>query len=373
MSELDLPGRRLNPEERREHDRVYPALEAWCHYLDARGAHDRFEDAERAQAPIKLRHRCTLETNPQHYCPRVVSPGYALMWARANGHGGRPGTGTIVTLSLMVAALDYMNAPRATTFQPMVDDRDRRRRDGYWRLTSEMVARLRRRAYVPVLTGPPGPRPLDRISPAPRVARSALKVLGDGDMTLSLLRHFLQVQPVTALLEVAAREGRPLATRPPGRSPSGAARGALVRTDSVVTSVDAVTAHGQEYADFLGMAPPSRADVARALEAHRKASGVVEPVRQFSAVDAGQRRKVTGWWRIHLAALAVSRDVIDPAELQGEVEHWHRTSPTAGRTEPATDRAPVTHQLPSGFDPSWQHTNEEMCDVYDVPFLGERT
>lgn len=370
MSSLDIADRALTAEERRDHDRLMPGLVAWTRYLEANGAEREFDVAEQRGRPILARHRCTLETDPAHFCPIVVSPLVALTWARRHGLAGSVGTGSLVTVSLMVGALDYMRARRAVTFRPMLDDRKQRRRDGYFKLTGEIVARLRLQRYTPVLTNPPGPVPADRLPVTPRVARSALRTVGERDMTLSMLRSFLQMRPVTCLLETALREGRPLASRPPGRTAASMAGGARVRIDSVVVSVDALTLHAQENADFLGVAPPARSEVERSLRTQLMASGVVEPVKQFSTLDAGQRRKVRGWWRVQLAPLALGPDVVDRAELRSEFEHWRRTSATADRMEPATERAPVTGQYPAGFDPAWAN-DPEMREVYGLPPLED--
>lgn len=346
----DKHDRRLSAPERAELDRLRPALQAWQHYLDRVPAVAEFLVAEQRQAPIVARH-CPTGGMPGRN-PLIVNPRWALNWAQGNGFAGRLGTGSPLSFSTMVSALDYMAATRATTIRARVDDCDRRRRPGYFHLTLQLVERIRGGNFTPVLTRRPGrPRAADRVQ------GSVPRAVHRGDDSLTIVRHWLQVTEPTALLSAAREQGRPLAIRPGGRPVRSMHRGAQVRREFVVGRVETLVAHAIEFGQWR-LVPV--AEMAQALAAHAAATpDVLAPVVRFSTPDAPGLRNLRGWWRFTLSAFG--RPLLEPADLAGEVEHY-----VAMSRQVVADPAPTVSTgfvLPPGTDPAWLEDPGYRVDV----------
>lgn len=347
---LDSHTRTLTADERRDLERLRPGLDAWRAYLDKVAAVGDFDEAERRQAPILSRVEAV--NAPLGYSPVIVNPRYALRWAQGHGMGGRAGTGSTLTYSTMVAALDFMRATPATTFRARNDSCERRRRPGYYHLTVHLVWRLRGNVYVPVLTRRPGrPRSNDVVQPAPGATARAIRRAA-GDESLSIVRHWLQVSEPTALLCMARDQGRPLAIRAPGRPAVHLYRGPQVQADVLVGHTDTLVNHAAEFGQWR---IPSPAELTAALTAHAQATpGVVSSVARFSTPDAPGQRNLRGWWRFTLSAFG--RRALDPADLGAEVDYHLAMVREAAQREPAPVEASRDFHgltLPAGCDPQY--------------------
>lgn len=344
---FDSPDRTLTPAERRDAERLLPALQAWTAYLTdtATAPTGSFERALERRCAVLLRHR-TPPGGPLKG-PVAVCPMWAFEWAVANGHRGNPGTGSPLTCAAMCSALDFMRAFPARTFRPLNDPlHDRRRRDGFYHLTGEMHTRLWAPRYVPVLTPRPG-RPLsnDRRVTSRTAGERALR-RADDDPTMSIVRDWARVNAPTALQETAVREGRPLAVRSPGRMSSWASGGVQVGREHVLGTVEMLFRHAVEHAGRGGWRVPGRAELATLLAGHAETSPtVLAPVVRFSTVDMPTRRRGRDWWRFALAPLGCG--LIDPGELLPEVMHWRAMQARPGRSTSAARLV-----LPPDVDPA---------------------
>lgn len=312
-----------------------PALQAWTAYLTATetAPTGSFDHARERRSAVILRHIPSWD----HLRPPVaVSPDWAYEWAVANGHRGTPGSGSPLTVGLMVDALDFMRAVPARTFCPQLDTFGRRRRDGFFHLTAEMHGRLHGGNYTPVLTPRPGRRAMDR-PPAPRVVTARAMRRADDDSTVDIVRDWVRTTAATALCEVAVRERRPMAVRTPGRPATTARRGAGLADRYVLGTVEALAWHASDHAGRGGWRVPSADELAAGLAACAAAHpDVLAPVTRFSTVDAPRQRHVRGWWRFMLAPLGCSK--LGTALLQDEVDYWQATRGRVdGVVEPRRD------------------------------------
>lgn len=364
MTVLDFHGRKLTADEQAQRDRLLPALQVWTDYLDDVPAARTFARAVELSGPVIAQHRPT-PIRPGRpatlYSPLVVFPQWALQWAQRKGRLGAAGTGSLLTFGQLVSALDFMGASRAITFSA-VGEPTRRRREGFFHLQREVVARLRSATYVPVLTRRPG-RPLSRDRVAGGHTARALR-RADGDYTLTIVRDWVRVNPTTALYSVAATRGYPLATRPPGRPRTSVMSGAQVSTDSVVGCVEALAGHAAEHADRLGIRVPGAGELASALASHAADGATVTPVQRFSTPDGGQRKHARGWWRFALAPLGLPP--VEPGELLAEVQHWWTTQGRGWSPEPVVvGRTIGDVVLPDDIEPEWLE-DEEYRDILGI-------
>lgn len=319
---VDRPSRNLTPTERRDRERLMPALQAWTEYLTttATAPTGSFERAIERRSAVILCGDKGKALKP----PVAVYPQWAFEWALGHGHRGNPGTGSPLSFSAMVDALDFMGGVPAVTFRPLLDSQhQRRRRDGFFHLTGEMHSRLWQSCYVPVLTPRSGPRrSRPERPPALRTPRAIHR--GEADPTLSIVRDWVRTTEVTALLATAVAHHRPLATRPPGRPATTSHRGVQVAPGHVLGRVDALVAHAVEHSGRTGWRVLSSTELAASLARHAEATpDVLAPVTRFSVVDAPRQKHVRGWWRFALAPLGLG--ALDPTDLLAEVRHWEYT------------------------------------------------
>lgn len=348
-SVLDSRHRPLTPAERRQQQAVMPALRAWTAYLTATSSAPTgsFERAQERRSGVILRHT----PNSNNLKPPVaVSPDWAYEWAIRNGHRGTPGSGSPLTVGLMVDALDFMRATPARTFCPVIDSHGRRRRDGFFHLTAEMHDRLHGGNYRPVLTPRPG-RPVADRKPAPRAISGRAMRRGDDDPTLSIVRDWVRITEATALYSTASRERRPLAVRSPGRPSTSGRRGAGVARAYVLGTVEALAWHASDHAGRGGWRVPSTSELITALAVHAEVTpDVLIQVSRFSTPDAPRQRHVRGWWRFMLAPLGCGP--LDTALLQDEIDHWQaqQDRPAQPVADPTRNYHGLT--LPADVDPA---------------------
>lgn len=355
---VDRPSRDLTATERREQARLMPALRAWTEYLTTTptAPTGSFERAIERRSAVILCGGQGMALKP----PIAVYPQWAFEWALGHGHRGNPGSGSPLSFSAMVDALDFMGGVPAVTFRPLLDTtHQRRRRDGYFHLTGEMHSRLWQSFYVPVLTPRSGRRRTRPERPPGLTPRAIHRA--DDDPTMTIVRDWVRTSDPTALLAVAVTQHRPLAVRPPGR-PAGAGHpGVQVAPGHVLGRVDALVVHAVSHAGRAGWRVPSSTELTASLAAHAEATpGVLAPVTRFSVVDAPRQKHVRGWWRFALAPLGLR--TLDASELLAEVRHWEYTRDQAGAT---AARRSTGYVLPPGVEEQYLD-DAEYRDIHEI-------
>lgn len=359
----DSPTRRLDAHELAEQRASMTALKAWTAYLESVPVERDFELAEANRAPLVVRH-----AGSPLYPPLAVCPAYAVEWVRGTRWGRQPGTGIPLTFTDMISALSFMRAPRYAAFTAYHDVRERRQREGYWRVTAEVHARLRGGVYVPslaTLRGRPktsAPLPVSVASGSPRMVP-----VRDPDNLLQLLRSYLRESAPTALLATAQEQGRPLVHRAPGRPRQSLSAPLAIRSTHLLVHVDALAAHMLDHAAVLGMSPMSRGELQAGLRAMAEQdSPPVGRLDYFGTLDGGRVRRSPLWWLVSLRALGLAQ--VDPAELSAEIYEWRQT--LVG--DNVTGRESVTYAGPA-VDPEWEH-DPDYREAMGLPPLtgGER-
>jgi len=322
VNAMDFATRALTADEETDRAALLPALECWTRYLARMGWVDTLDGARGEARAVRLRERGRGELTEG--VRLAVHPPFALLyWQQRMAPAGQVGA---VSLSMLVAALEFMGAGELVRFSPAAEMRPSSPRvravAGWWHLSRECVRRLGQAQYVPVLTARPGRRrDATPATPAPR-AQPLRLVAGDPAPWVGVLRDYVRPDRATALLQVAVSGARPLCTRRAGRPPAGGSASLPVVLSSVLVHLSGVADYAAQNRDRLGLPAAGLSVVRDGLSVVRAANpSLLVASPSLAALDSGGTlRRQCDWWRVPLAGLGLT--AVDPDTLAGEIAAW---------------------------------------------------
>lgn len=309
---IDDPDRKLTPREQREFAGVAAALGELPGYFDRAAAWGTLTEAIAHRAPVVPRTKGTPDDEfGASVTALYVNPRLVLEEMAA----ARPDLDPVIDVQMVQDALVYIGGRPAAT----IEGRDERpTRPSPWRnnavaswfrLSREMVIRLRVGQWTPVLAPMPG-RPTGELSATSSARRPGVQALRSGahmmpNDVVRLLRAFLLDREPTTSARNAIGYGRPLVIRRPGRPPR---HGFGLDVETAVVAIEALRAFSVSNGALLKVPPVGSVEAMRQaiVGAEEKLNGATSIVSRASSADrAADTVLRRGWLRCSLPRLGL--------------------------------------------------------------------